>query len=393
MPDEADVHMGIRVKELRKRRGMTQRELAEASGVSYSLVTKVETQMITPRLETAHRLARAMWVPTSRLLARDAEDADPATADLWAGVRKALDAPPVEVSDEVSVGGVEEALRAAQRMRARDELHELAGVLPALIRDAHALGRDTAAARRTRHRVLCMTGWMLTQTRNFGAAAVALERSEAEAADPSEAAAAVKIRCWLLLRQGQLAPARELAVRWADELEPRVSRATRQGLAAWGVVLLCVAAAASRDNRPGEAECALDLAAAAAAVMRTQEVAEPYTVQSFGPVVVAYKHAELAAVLDQPDKVLKEHDALLGLKGRVVPVSRHRHLLDLAYAHTRLRQKDEAARVLSEIHTEAPQWLGYQRYARDILQDVVTRRRTLTPEMRTLAEAVRLPLS
>lgn len=101
----------------------------------------------------------------------------------------------------------------------------------------------------------------------------------------------------------------------------------------------------------------------------------------------------MAAVLDQPDKVLKEHDALLGLKGRVVPVSRHRHLLDLAYAHTRLRQKDEAARVLSEIHTEAPQWLGYQRYARDILQDVVTRRRTLTPEMRTLAEAVRLPLS
>lgn len=86
-------------------------------------------------------------------------------------------------------------------MRGRDELHEPAGVLLALIRDAHAPGRDTAAARGTRHRVLRMTGWMLTRTRNFGAAAAgtsppgpgaeqACTAREERCAAPAEAGAA-----------------------------------------------------------------------------------------------------------------------------------------------------------------------------------------------------------
>jgi hypothetical protein len=57
-----------------------------------------------------------------------------------------------------------------------------------------------------------------------------------------------------------------------------------------------------------------------------------------------------------------------------------------------MRQYAEGIAVLQEIQVSAPEWLVHQRYARDILGRVVQRRRTLTPEMRALADAVRLPL-
>ncbi|MEE1938172.1 helix-turn-helix transcriptional regulator [Streptomyces sp. TRM 70361] len=36
MPEHADVHIGVRLREVRKRRGLAQRELAAHSGVSLS---------------------------------------------------------------------------------------------------------------------------------------------------------------------------------------------------------------------------------------------------------------------------------------------------------------------------------------------------------------------
>lgn len=48
----------------------------------------------------------------------------------------------------------------------------------------------------------------------------------------------VSTQCWLLLRRGRLAAAQELATQWADEVEPRISRATPAELSAWGWLLL-----------------------------------------------------------------------------------------------------------------------------------------------------------
>jgi hypothetical protein len=48
--------------------------------------------------------------------------------------------------------------------------------------------------------------------------------------------------------------------------------------------------------------------------------------------------------------------------------------------------------VLMQLNAESGPWLAEQRFARDILNRVIQRRRSLTPEMRELADAVRLPL-
>ncbi|HEX6525783.1 MAG TPA: helix-turn-helix transcriptional regulator, partial [Streptosporangiaceae bacterium] len=85
--------LGERLTSVRKRRGLTQRELAKASGLSYSLVKKVEQDDYGElRLETAHKLATALRVPTAAIMPRDEahDDVQPDIAETWEPVRRAL---------------------------------------------------------------------------------------------------------------------------------------------------------------------------------------------------------------------------------------------------------------------------------------------------------------
>ncbi|MFJ8792133.1 hypothetical protein [Streptomyces sp. NPDC102462] len=63
----------------------------------------------------------------------------------------------------------------------------------------------------------------------------------------------------------------------------------------------------------------------------------------------------------------------------------------MAEAHARSRDYAKTVEVLQGIRADAPQWLPNQRYARDIFSRVIERRRTLTPEMRDLANALGSP--
>jgi hypothetical protein len=198
-------------------------------------------------------------------------------------------------------------------------------------------------------------------------------------------------QCWGLIRAGRLADTRDLATRWADDAEPRMSRAGRDELAAWGRFLLRVSTAAVRDNRPGEARDALRLARMAAAGTGNDFLLPYNPWQVFGPATVSIIQAENAMIQDRPDVTLG-----IGaqLEGRPFPVSRHyhRHRLDVAHAHVAVRQYGEAVEVLQDIRSAAPEWLVEQRYAGDILQKLIERRRTLTAEMRELADFLRLAL-
>lgn len=56
-----------------------------------------------------------------------------------------------------------------------------------------------------------------------------------------------------------------------------------------------------------------------------------------------------------------------------------------------MKQHGEAVNVLREIQRETPEWLVNQRYAGDVLSKAINKRRTLTPEMRDLADFMGLP--
>ena len=56
------------VKELRERKHLTLKELEERSGVDGSLINRIENGKVTPRVDTAVKLARALGVSVSELL-------------------------------------------------------------------------------------------------------------------------------------------------------------------------------------------------------------------------------------------------------------------------------------------------------------------------------------
>ncbi|MHA5049227.1 helix-turn-helix domain-containing protein [Streptomyces sp. SD15] len=390
-------NIGKRLQEVRKRRGMTQRQLASDSGVSLSLIRKLEQgERADTRLETARQLAQTLRVPTTSLIAdhEDAPDAAPGSFERWEAVRRALLAPVHAdgLSEEPTANGVQEALESALPLFSGDRFAELSVILPPLLRDTDLIADSGPQGRAIRVRLTQLTGWLLTQTRQFEAADIALTRSLDDASDRLQAAATVSTQCWLLLRRGRLAEARELATRWADEVEPRISRATPAELSAWGWLLLRSSAAAIRDNRPGEAEDTLRYANSAAVAMGREFAPRDDFLQAFGPVTVALKRAENAMIVDKPDLVLKLAARIPTGGMRPTSNNRNRHLLDVAEAHVRSRDYAKTVEVLQGISAVAPQWLPNQRYARDIFNRVIARRRALTPEMRSLADAIGVPL-
>lgn len=61
--------LGRRVRTLRERQGMTQEQLAEAAQLHWTYVSGIERGRRNPGLNTLARLARALSVPLSKLMA------------------------------------------------------------------------------------------------------------------------------------------------------------------------------------------------------------------------------------------------------------------------------------------------------------------------------------
>ncbi|MBF6288925.1 helix-turn-helix transcriptional regulator [Nocardia cyriacigeorgica] len=386
--------LGQRLRSVRKRRGFNQRELADISGVSLSLIRKLEQgDRSTARLETVRKLAVALRVRTSTLQdgPADAEHADPDTADLWEPVRRALSGPscaPSDEDDHPTNAGVQAGYEALMPMIDAHRYRDIAALLPPLLRDAEMLGDHEGRA--IRARLLSLTGWMLTQNRQFDIAAMTLDQAIDTAPERGIAVGAVNVAVWSHLRQGDLTAARDLAVRWADDIEPRFSRATASQLALWGRLWLYVANVEVRDNSPGTTDDALRLARSAAVRIGREVLYDPNPNRLFGPITVAQITGECAVIAEQPTTTLDIAERLPVAVLSPTAAGRLRHRLDVANAHTQLRQFGEAVQTLREVRSAAPEWLVQQRYARDILGRIVRERRTLTPEMRDLADSVRL---
>ena len=57
-----------------------------------------------------------------------------------------------------------------------------------------------------------------------------------------------------------------------------------------------------------------------------------------------------------------------------------------------LKDYGDAFAILQDVRMRAPEWLIQQTYAHDILTRIIKRRRTLTPQMRELADFVHLTM-
>jgi hypothetical protein len=350
---------------------------------------------MTPRLEMLHKMARVLRVKTTALT--DPERPEPAEAvpvEQWDDVRAALYRPPPpgdgEPLAEAAVLAVIGSLTAPGGPLATNQYARVRTALPALIRDAAALGEDGRAAQ---SRAYNLTAWLLTMTRQWDDAAVAARLALDAAPDLADEGAAVNTVLWLMLRQGQLSQAGALAQEWGREHQPSMLHSPPSHLAAWGKVMLGTVNAAVRDNQPGEAEDALRRARAAAVLVGREIPADASTTRTFGPVTVEMITAECEAIRERPERVIAVTEripraALLHAQA----AGRMRSAVDVANARVMLRQGDAAMDALDNIRVEAPEWLREQRYARD----VVTRlgglwKRRRPDRFHVLADAVQLP--
>lgn len=391
-----------RIRELRRRRGMTQEELAEASNVSTGVIKKLE-QGGNARMETLHQIARALGVVTVTFSAPNSPEPQDESADEigLSDIRSAIH-PPINLAgralygtsdgDEPDLGRLLRSVKTISAAYHSDRYDDLAQFLPALVRSAHyhVDAYDSAdqrgAARRARADVLGLAGRYLIQIRAHDLALTALHGSLQDAlaiSDVPLAVAAVSGQAHAMLRQGRFREVERLCLDTAEEIEPRISKASAAELAAWGWMLMRASAAAARNNRPEEARDYLATAAAASArVDGEQRTPDDKT---FGQRTVALKGPENELIAGRPDVAL---DLSRNLSGDGLHAEEwHRHRLDVATASVRTGDADHATDVLDGLRRSTPHWLRYQQSARDTTREILsTRPRMPNEKQRTLAE-------
>jgi len=392
--------LGERLASIRKRRGLTQRELATVSGMSVSLIRKIEQDDYGQvRLATARKLAQALGVTTSALVTEpDAPVAEPESAQRWEPVRLALEGVHGDVpQEEPTLESLGRSFGDVLPLLLASKFDAVGAILPGLLRDADALVAFSADgvqsdAKTLRSQIRQVTGSLMLHNWQFETADRAFALAMEDASDPLRAMSVVDERCWGLIRQGKLGETMSAALELAEQNEPRI-RADRDELAAYGKLMIRASMAAIRDNRPDEAAEMLRLARMAAVGAGSDFVLPFCPWHVFGPVSVSVFAAESAMIQEQPEGVLAIARRLSGARpamplGRFAP-SFH---LDVAYAHALLRHDDQAVAVLRQLRDDRPQWFPRQRYAADILATIIRHRRTLSAEIRELADAAHVPL-
>jgi transcriptional regulator with XRE-family HTH domain len=413
----ANETIGDRIAGIRRRRTITQEQLAEVADVSVETIRKLEqNERTSARVATLSKLARALDVRTSDLFGTSAQSVAQQETDhddvALVALRRVL-APARGIrgsriytaeTEPPTVSEVRQAIWTVDRSYHADDYTTALTALPVLLTDAglaveSADVNERTAALRALSQAHQMAGTILIQTRKFDLAHRALDQAldAADAAgDDLVGASAVVSLCWLLLRQGRLDEAEALAVATADAVEPSFSRGSPEHFATWGWLMLRGAAAAVRNNRDDRAEEMLDAAAAAGARVSTTRgpvvMPAPATVGTFGALTVAMKRVETAVIAGDTGRALTlaEH---VPLGDNPTSNNRNRHLLDVAFSQLDQKLYSESIGTLRQVEHEAPMWLSHQRYATDIVAGLVaSRHRAISDELARLADAVGLAL-
>ncbi|MEV4098141.1 helix-turn-helix domain-containing protein [Streptosporangium saharense] len=409
MPEATTQHVDLadRIRALRMSRGLTQEELADASGVSVGVVRKIE-QGGTARMETYHALARALGVVTMTFVAAGPPEPvlDGPPDVMLAPIRAAV-APAMNLRGEPMFGTADAAELSLSRLAATvsavsaiyhsNRYDDLAQLLPPLLLSTqhHVThlddGPTRADALRLRANAYNLAARYLIQVRAHDLALIAVQRCQQDAltiGNTSILSAAISVQAWAMMRQGRFKEIVDLCSHAADELEPRMSRATPDELTSWGVLLGRASTAAARDNRPDEAEEFANLS-----ILAGERIGHEYYGgleagdRSFGPLTAAFSRTENAMVAGDPGLAVRLFAKIPRTAGEVVSSTWNRALLDEARAHVQVGDADRATDIMTGLRLKAPEWLRYQQLGHDTTREIVgTAKRKLTDEQRALVD-------
>ncbi|WP_431889517.1 helix-turn-helix domain-containing protein [Nocardiopsis alba] len=401
MPSQ-DTSVAERLAELRRKRGMTQEQLADAAGVSLGVVRKLE-QGGTARIENYHRLGRVLGVRTVWFMSpenpapRADDQRDPVLADIRSAVNPPLGLrgriyPDDDVPPNLHLLG-----RAVESVAAHyqaDRYDDVARLSPAVIRSAHAHvdlleGDDRAEAIRLRSDALQLTARYLIQIREHDLSLIALRDALTDAmtvGDQALAAACIGEQGWALLRQGRFDEVEQLCADTADVLEPsKLSQTPKAIVAAWGYILMRAGAAAVRNNRPTEAREYQQLAQSAGEIVGDEIATAGH--MRFGKTTALMNGMQNELVSGRPDVALSMVDEIRPRQGQATENTQQRYALDQANAHLMLRNVDRTTEIMMGLKATAPTWFSQQQAARDIAEDMLDQaKRMPSGDQREIAE-------
>jgi transcriptional regulator with XRE-family HTH domain len=391
--------LGRKIAAERRRRGLSQPELARMIDRSVAWVSQVERGVRkVDRMSVLETLAAALDVPLAELAAE---------APVVAAV---TEEPPDARGLRLVLSGAH-ALRAmlngrrpaalgtlrSQARRAWDLTHagrytDLTGLLRGLIPDLETAARTARQPQRAKVGELLATTYQacsaaLAKLGEPEAAWIAADRAmaAAERADNPMLVAAGAFRLvFVFLAARHYDQAEETARTAADALQPLADHDDPQAMSLWGALTLQRAVIASRVNDPDTAYGHLERAGQTAA--RLGEGRNDYDTE-FGPANVALHEIAVAVELGDAGRALRTAATVdtAGLSAE----RRARMLIDVARAHAQRRQVGEAVAALRQAEDITPEQFLTHDLVRQLVSDLLTMQDPPSSELRGLA--ARLP--
>lgn len=405
--------LGAQLHAHRRRRGISQRDLAEAAGVSVDLIRKLEQgRRHTARLESLDKIAKALDLDLAELVGKPRGLVTGAEDREVTHLRRAvLDVIPV-VAEPARLGQLQGHLGDGWRLYWVGRYAALARVLPPAITAARASVRASAdgTAVRTAQAILAdylhLAACLLAHMAYDDLAALAMHQSldAARAADDALLVAGLSAsRAWLLSRQGLIDEAENLALATARDIEPSMATANVDQVAIWGENLRYACVALARGGRHSEAAELLPRIQTAAARVEAERPARtwlerisdketvPLSGLGFGATLATMTAVTVASGADQHRKALALDEQMPHFNS-VSPALQSRHLLTVAWTQMADYRFPAAVGTLLRAEHIAPDLFAHQSLSRTIVAELLPRRhKQRLPGLVSLAERLGVP--
>ncbi|MEV4858910.1 helix-turn-helix domain-containing protein [Streptomyces ossamyceticus] len=381
MPQRIEEHTGARIKSARKRRRLTQRELADRSHVSYSTLTKVEQGAMPASPSVIGALARALSVPFTELTGQPYHDElqQDQLDGLIQPIREALNVYDLGADPDLTprrlVDLADQAEEMCRLVRAT-AIKQVAAELPALICEAttvaHTEGtteawQTLASSYRTAYDVATKLGFI-------DLSAIALDRLEwaaQRASDPILGGMRQYLRALAYLRASDYRTGHRLIRLGMSTLDQADQGRERDVVT--GQLHLGAAVLAGRDKDSDRAEGHL---AEAGRIAKRTGPAEQVHWLSFGPTNVGVHRVSVLAELDEYGQAVEKAHKMR-LPDDWPPSRKAHHYAEVARAQMWTGRTEDAFKNLLEARKLAPQQTRYHPTVRETYAGLEAARRQM----------------
>lgn len=385
--------LGARLRALRGLHCLTQQELANAAGVSKSLVSKVEAGQRQGSWDLAVAVARGLRIDPATLMGFASQppgEADRTSACLpeLRRIMADYDCPPDLGRTVRPLDVLAEEIAETGKLRLHARYATLGLVLPTLLDELSVAAHTLSGSDQERAFCLLALGYrsadaIAHKLGHLDLSAVAIDRigwAAGRSGDELMAATATYVRAENYFVTGSIDSGLRLLTSAGEDLA-RCAMSDTRAAAVYGALQARSAVLAAFGGKAQVAWAHLEIAQSMAGLVgRDVEFFQT----SFGPASVKVHEVAVAVELSDPDEALRRNAGWAPPASLPAEKASH-HFIDLARAQTWRSDYDGALSSLQEARRRAPQHTRSHPGSREVVQAVLRRARRLPEAARGLA--------